>query len=148
MVRILLLITLIILCESLSRGFMKLSNFSFKRRLNVMLSSTFYYDGNNGDRDKKFVLNTGIDCDNYTLYTLIWFDCYDCNKLLQDANEFGKDVLYINGSYYFFDESDANNSPLFYKDDSLIATDLFSIYEELFYDILLNNVSSSYYNKK
>ena len=38
-------------------------------------------------------------------------------------------MLYINGGYYFFDENDETSTPLFYKDDELIATDLFSIYE-------------------
>lgn len=142
----LLLIVIIISCETLSKGFMKLPNFSLKRSLNVMLSSTCFYDGDdekyNNKYNSKSDLDGVIDGSNYILYTLIWFDCYDCNKLLQDVKEAGKEVLYINGSYYFFDEKDATNSPLFYKGDYLIAMDLFSIYEELFYDIMFSNMST------
>jgi hypothetical protein len=71
------------------------------------------------------------------LYTLIWFNCEDCIKLLGDIKNDGKKILYIDGSYYFFDENDETNTPLFYKNDELIATDIFGIYEELFYNKLI-----------
>jgi hypothetical protein len=69
-----------------------------------------------------------------TLYTLIWFDCENCRQLLNDIKNECKKIVYIDGSYYFFDENDETNTPLFYKNDELIATDLFTIYEELFYN--------------
>jgi hypothetical protein len=78
------------------------------------------------------------DFDNYNnLYTLIWFDCEDCRKLLYDIKNDGKKISYIDGSYYFFDKNDETNSPIFYKNDELIATDVFSIYEELFYNKII-----------
>lgn len=142
MISRLLLILIIILCQTLSRGFLKFNNLSLKRNLginplsgirNLILPSTCFYD-DLGDY-KKCNNNNDILFNNI-LYTLIWFDCCDCNKLLLDIKEAGKEILYINGSYYFFDENDATNNPLFYKNDDLIATDLFSIYEELFYNRL------------
>jgi hypothetical protein len=76
--------------------------------------------------------------DNYNnLYTLIWFDCEDCRNLLSDIKNDGKKISYIDGSYYFFDKNDETNTPIFYKNDELIATDVFSIYEELFYNKII-----------
>lgn len=113
-----------------------------------------YHDYGNEKRKKKYNFNYGSDTDfdnhireeqiilknnkileNYeTVYTLIWFDCDDCKQLLRHVKNERKKILYIDGSYYFFDENDEKNTPLFYKNDDLIATDVFSIYEELFYN--------------
>ena len=144
MISRLLLILIITLCQTPSRGFLKFNNLSLKRNLgiipfsrgihNLILPSTCFYD-DLGDY-KNCKNNNDILFSNNILYTLIWFDCCDCNKLLLDTKEAGKEILYINGSYYFFDENDETNNPLFYKNDDLIATDLFSIYEELFYNRL------------
>jgi len=115
-------------------------NFNFN---NHLLKETIILPNNEND-DHKELDNQKIDnykeidnqkIDNYeTLYTLIWFNCEDCTKLLNDVKNDGKKILYIDGSYYFFDENDETNTPMFYKNDELIATDLFSIYEELFYN--------------
>lgn len=160
----LLFILIIISFQTFSKGFLNVDSFLMKlnvrkilftkRKLNIILSSIFYDDADDSNPSKKdkynyesyFNLNNNIieeqnilktdECEynNDILYTLIWFDCDDCKKLLNDVNKECKKVLYINGSYYFFDEKDESNSPLFYKNDELIATDVFSIYEELFYD--------------
>ena len=141
MISPLLFIWLIIFLGFYSDGFLKFNNFLLKRnvgmisffhpKLNVMLSSLCFYDG---DDKKSNDFTNNIVYGGDILYTLIWFDCDDCKGLLQDVKKEGKDVFYINGSHYFFDDSDESNSPLFYKKDELIATDIFSIYEELFYD--------------
>jgi hypothetical protein len=160
----LLFILIIISFQTFSKGFLKVDSFLMKlnvrkilftkRKLNIILSSIFYDDVDDASSSKKnknnyesyFNFNNNImeeqnilkteegGHNNDILYTLIWFDCDDCKKLLNDVNKECKNVLYINGSYYFFDENDESNSPLFYKNDELIATDVFSIYEELFYD--------------
>jgi hypothetical protein len=111
----------------------------------VRLIGTDFYDDNdnwknnrekkyNFDADSYFINNEEVE--NYEIiYTLIWFDCDDCKELLSDVKKNGIKILYINGSYYFFDEDDEDhetNSPIFYKNNELIATDLFSIYEKLF----------------
>jgi len=96
-------------------------NFNFN---NHLLKETIILPNNEND-DHKELDNQKID--NYeTLYALIWFNCEDCTKLLKDVKNDGKKILYIDGSYYFFDEN-----------DELIATDLFSIYEELFYNKII-----------
>jgi hypothetical protein len=147
MISRLLLILIIILCQTPSRDFLRFNNISFKKNLriipfsrnihNLILQSTCLNDDlgdNSNSNNNNF--NNDILFSSNILYTLIWFECYDCNKLLLDIKETGKDILYINGSYYFFDENDVTNNPLFYKNDDLIAIDLFSIYEELFYNRL------------
>jgi hypothetical protein len=137
-----------------------------KTTLNARLTSTTFYDDEDGKRKKKY--NYNYDSNSYpdndpyselnfnlnydireepfipsnnenvdnseTLYTLIWFECADCIKLLSDIKKDNKKILYIDGGYYFFDENDETNTPIFYKNDELIATDIFSIYEELFYN--------------
>ena len=157
----LLLIVIIISCTSFIKGFTKLNPrlipFS-KTKLNARITSTTFYEDENGndkrrkktnrnynyysDRpsDSDFNFNNLIRPNNRNvdneelLYTLIWFDCEDCRKLLNDVKNTGKKILYIDGTYYFFDENDETNTPIFYKNDELIATDIFSIYEELFYN--------------
>ena len=136
-----------------SNGFMKLHRFSMKTKLHVRLTSTNFYDNADDENDKRtkkynyeYVsnLNNHIQEEqlmiptnekqdgNEAFYTLIWFDCEDCKNLLRHLKKECKQILYINGGYYFFDENDETSTPLFYKDDELIATDLFSIYEEIF----------------
>jgi hypothetical protein len=67
-----------------------------------------------------------------TLYTLIWYKCSECDKLLNDIKDAKLKILYIDGSYYFFDDDDVTNTPILYKNDILVATDVFDIYGELF----------------
>ena len=136
-----------------SNGFTKLPRLSMKTKLHARLTSTHFYDNADDDetdkRNKKYnfeygfnfnnhnqedqliIPNNEIPSDNDVLYTLIWFDCEDCKNLIQYLKNERKRILYINGGYYFFDENDETSTPLFYKNDDLIATDLFSIYEEL-----------------
>jgi hypothetical protein len=121
-----------------------------KTKLNIRLTSAAFYDEDENDKlKKKYSYNydySDFDSNNHiqeqqfippndeeTIYTLIWFDCEDCRKILSDLKNDNKKIIYIDGTYYFFDENDETNTPLFYKNDELIATDLFSIYEELFY---------------
>jgi len=111
-----------------------------KTKLNSRLTGTsFYNDADGNDKRKKkysynqecqFILPNNED----TFYTLIWFNCEDCRQILRHIKNVNKKIIYIDGSYYFFDENDETNTPLFYKNDELIATDLFGIYEELFYN--------------
>ena len=136
-----------------SNGFTKLPRFSMKTKLHVRLTSTDFYDNVDGENDKRnkkynyeyvsnfnnhiqeeqLMIPTNEKPDgNDAFYTLIWFDCEDCKILLRFLKKECKQMLYINGGYYFFDENDETSTPLFYKDDELIATDLFSIYEEIF----------------
>jgi len=92
-------------------------------------------DFDNHIREEQIILKNNKILENYeTVYTLIWFDCDDCKQLLRDVKNERKKILYIDGSYYFFDENDEKNTPLFYKNDDLIAKDVFSIYEELFHN--------------
>lgn len=137
-----------------AKGFTKLSRFSRKTNLHARLTSAYFYEDNDDENDKRnkkynyeyiskfnnrnqeeqliIPNNENLD-DNEPFYTLIWFDCEDCKKLLTCFKNERKQILYINGGYYFFDENDETSTPLFYKDDELIATDIFGIYEELFF---------------
>jgi len=152
MLTTLLFIAIIISCKTFAKGFTKLPRFSRKTNLHVRLTSTDFYDNNDGERDRRtnkynyeyvsnnhnqeeqlIIPNNEIPSDNDVLYTLIWFDCEDCKNLIQYLKNEHKQILYINGGYYFFDENDETSTPLFYKDDELIATDIFGIYEELFF---------------
>ena len=110
------------------------NNLSKKNKHNY---ESYFNLNNNIMKEQKILKKDEGGYNNDILYTLIWFDCDDCKKLLNDANKECKNILYINGSYYFFDENDENSNPLFYKNDELIATDLFSIYEELFYNKII-----------
>ena len=154
MLTTLLFIAIIISCKTFAKGFTKLPRFSRKTTLRARLTSTNFYDNaddendkrnkkynyeyvsnfNNHNQEDQLIMPNNENLDgNEPLYTLIWFDCDDCKKLLRCLKNERKQILYINGGYYFFDENDETSTPLFYKNDDLIATDLFSIYEELFF---------------
>ena len=155
MLTTLLFIAIIISCKTYAKGFTKLSRFSRKTNLHARLTSTNFYDNADDDendkRNKKYnyeyisnfnnhiqeeplmIPNNEKPYGNDAFYTLIWFDCEDCKNLLRHLKKECKQMLYINGGYYFFDENDETSTPLFYKDDELIATDIFGIYEELFF---------------
>jgi hypothetical protein len=154
MLTTLLFIAIIISCKTFAKGFTKLPRFSRKTNLHAMLTSTDFYENNDDENDKRnkkynyeYISNfnnhapekqhiipnkENLD-DNEPFYTLIWFDCEDCKNILRCFKNERKQLLYINGGYYFFDENDETSTPLFYKDDELIATDIFGIYEELFF---------------
>ena len=70
--------------------------------------------------------------DGETFYTLIWYKCRACEELLRDVKDAKIKILYIDGSYYFFDDDELTNNPLLYRNDELVATDVFEIYSELF----------------
>ena len=159
MLTTLLFIAIIISCKTFTKGFTKLPRFLIKSTLNARLTSTDFYEDEGEDEDendkrnKKHNFNYEYDSnfnnhiheeglimqnneqldDNEVFYTLIWYDCEDCQNLLRDIKKDRNQMLYINGGHYFFDENDETNTPLFYKNDELIATDIFSIYEELFF---------------
>jgi hypothetical protein len=61
-----------------------------------------------------------------SLYTLIWYNCEQCKKLLADMESLNLKTLYINIDI---------NKPLLYKDDEFIAEELFDIYKEIYKEI-------------
>jgi len=100
-----------------------------------MVNTCFPEEDNNKKKKINKWINTNTDEYNKPLYTLIWYDCDKCFKLLEDMDNLNLKKLYINGSYYFYDilnESDEFNNPLLYKDDELIGDNLFDIYSEIY----------------
>lgn len=64
--------------------------------------------------------------DDKSLYILIWYNCEECKKLLEDMESLNLKTLYINIDI---------NMPLLYKDDEYISDDLFDIYKEIYKEI-------------
>jgi hypothetical protein len=87
---------------------------------------------------KVMMNNIQIDSDYYSvldfekpLYTLIWYDCDKCRKLLANIKSLDLKHIYINSD----DINDINcnfQSPLLYKDDLFIGDTLFDIYKEIY----------------
>uniref|UniRef100_A0A6C0LN45 Uncharacterized protein n=1 Tax=viral metagenome TaxID=1070528 RepID=A0A6C0LN45_9ZZZZ len=149
MLTTLLFIAIIISGKTFTNGFKKLPFFSIKpnarmipfskTKINEKLANTCFYEDDDEEGDEyedddeyeyednihegTFIVENSSNLYDFDdlLYTLVWFDCEDCK------------ILYIDGGDYFFDKNNETNTPLFYKNDELIATDLFSIYEELFF---------------
>jgi hypothetical protein len=74
---------------------------------------------------------------NIPLYTLIWYDCKSCKKLLRDMEELRLKHVYVNGGEYFYDIEDIDskfNTPLLYKEEVFIGDNLFDIYAEIYRD--------------
>jgi hypothetical protein len=113
-------------------------NYNYHYYLDSNSVSDSDFNFNNHIREEQGIISNNEELDNCELlYTLIWFDCEDCRKLLIDSKNNNNKILYIDGGYYFFDENDETNTPLFYKNSELVATDIFSIYEELFYNKII-----------
>jgi hypothetical protein len=92
-------------------------------------------DANNSKRVNSNINYDFYDDDEEPLYTLIWYDCTMCKKLLKDMTELNLKKFYINGGYYFYDISNSDgdfNDPLLYKDDELVGDNLFDIYSEIY----------------
>jgi hypothetical protein len=71
---------------------------------------------------------------NKPTYTLIWYDCKECNNILEITKELNMNMIYINGGSYFYDlidEYSSTNTPLFYKDDEFIGDNVIDIYNEI-----------------
>ena len=150
MLTTLLFIAIVVSCKTFTKGFTKLPRVLMKTKLSARLTSAHFYEDEDdeGENDKRNKYDSDFNLNDYiqenqhiikndenlhvneVFYTLIWYDCEDCENLLRDLKKDRNQMLYINGGNHFFDE---NDSPLFYKNDKLVATDVFSIYEELFF---------------
>jgi hypothetical protein len=100
---------------------------------------TMCYDNDNDEksykknRDMNMKKIVEMDLSDEPIYTLIWYDCPECKQLLDIMDQENKKSIYINASYYFYDDNEdiLVNKPLFYKDEEFISDDLFDIYMEI-----------------
>jgi hypothetical protein len=129
-------ILLSLLSINIVNGFYKKTH--LQKYSNYKLFKTCFSDDENNNKiNNKILFNNYdyIENDDKPLYTLIWYDCEKCAKLLKDMEELNLKKIYINGGYYFYDISDSEgdfNDPLMYKDDELIGDNLFDIYTEIY----------------
>jgi hypothetical protein len=71
---------------------------------------------------------------NKPLYTLIWYDCINCKKLLNDMDKLNLKKIYVNEGLYY-DVTDTNKKyikPLLYKDSEFMGDTLFDIYTTIY----------------
>ena len=72
---------------------------------------------------------------NNPIYTLLWYDCEECNNLLESMHKLQLSTNYINGEINLYDFTKIDFTeikPLLYKDDEFIGDNLFDIYEEIY----------------
>lgn len=98
------------------------------KKLNIVEFETYLSGLHNNDEYTPTVNNTN----DQTLYTLVWYDCKECEQLLEEVYKTGLQFIYIDGTYYFYDPELSDNKPLLYKDDEFFTDDIFDIYTELF----------------
>ena len=106
--------------------------FIHKNKTKYCLKTCFPDDN---DIPKKYNIINAIEP---PLYTLIWYDCDSCKKLLQDMENLRLKNVYINGGEYFYDIEDVDNkfnTPLLYKEDVFIGDNLFDIYAEIYREL-------------
>ena len=92
-------------------------------------------DEDDRKKNKLFYEHLPENGDNRALYTLIWYDCEHCRKLLYEMEKLQLKNVYINGGSYFYDIEDVDskfNTPLMYKEDIFIGDNLFDIYAEIY----------------
>lgn len=96
---------------------------------------TCFPEDSEPNKNKLYYGHLPLMADNQPLYTLIWYDCEPCRKLLQDMENLQLKNVYINGGSYFYDIEDADskfNTPLMYKEEVFIGDNLFDIYAEIY----------------
>jgi len=98
------------------------------KKLNIVEFETYLSGLHNNDE----YFPSGNLVNKQTLYTLVWYDCKECEQLLEEVYKTGLQFIYINGTYYFYDPELSDNKPLLYKDDEFFTDDIFDIYTELF----------------
>ena len=72
-----------------------------------------------------------LDEQNKPLYTLIWFNCEECNEIRQQMKQLNHKHIFINLDKLFLKE-DFDIFPLLYKEDICVGDNLFDIYKELY----------------
>ena len=113
--------------------------FIHTNKMKYCLSTCFSEDGED-HKPKPMSKSNYINRDlvEPPLYTLIWYDCESCKKLLNDMENLRLKNVYINGGEYFYDIEDADskfNTPLMYKEEVFIGDNLFDIYAEIYREI-------------
>lgn len=106
--------------------------FIHKNKMNNCLKSRNVCFPDDDERPYRKVNNNEIES---PLYTLIWYDCESCKKLLQDMEKLYIKHIYINGGEYFYENHEIDtffNTPLLYKDEIFIGDNLFDIYSEIY----------------
>lgn len=88
-------------------------------------------DDNNKDRDKNKNYFKDINYPLESNYILLWFNCKECNTLLKHLAKLNIPFNYI----HIPKENNENIFPLLYKDDILIADDIFEIYKEIYKNV-------------
>ena len=111
--------------------------FIHRNKANYCLSSTCFSEDGEDYKPKPIPKSNYINRDlmEPPLYTLIWYDCESCKKLLQDMENLRLKNVYINGGEYFYDIEDIDNkfnTPLLYKEEVFIGDNLFDIYAEIY----------------
>ena len=84
--------------------------------------------------DSIIVENENIFEKNKPLYTLIWYDCVNCKKLLDDMDKLHLKKIYVNEGL-FYDITDLNKKyvkPLLYRNSDFIGDTLFDIYTAIY----------------
>ena len=122
----------------------KYTSFHFQKQNNMNMKTCFAEEEDNENKmskkindmliNKISITNTKHDFDK-NLYTLVWYDCKECKKLIEEIEKLNLKYIYVNGgsySYEVYDIDNVFNTPLFYKDDMFVADNLFDIYAEIY----------------
>ena len=71
--------------------------------------------------------------DNKPLYTLIWFNCEECDEIKAQMKALNLKYIFINMNINtFILKEDYDIFPLLYKEEDCIGDNLFDIYKELY----------------
>jgi hypothetical protein len=118
-------------------SFIRNSNRIIKSNNNIFIRNSYNiletcYSEDEDDKKIQYLLYDKMEFvninnkDDKSLYILIWYNCEQCKKLLEDMESLNLKTLYINIEL---------NMPLLYKDDEFIADELFDIYREIYKEI-------------
>ena len=69
--------------------------------------------------------------DNKPLYTLIWFNCEECDEIIKQMKVLNLKYIFINLNALILKE-DYDIFPLLYKEEDCVGDNLFDIYKELY----------------
>ena len=107
------------------------SSYLINTRLPFM--QTCFPKENNPSKNNKNTRLNLVHAMEKPLYILVWYNCQSCKDLISELEKLNIKYMYINSGIYFEDiEDSVFEDPLFYKEETLIAENLYDIYEEIY----------------
>jgi hypothetical protein len=103
---------------------------------NKLMMNTCYFEEYEEDNNpsRKIDFKSYTNDPSISIYTIIWYDCDECNMLMDDLDALHLEYDYINVRLDLFHKINTHDIPTFLLNDMYIGNHLFDIYESMYSD--------------